>query len=58
MLPSNTHVTVKSIESNGTKAVQALPGQLVDIALHLPSDFDTDFITKGNVLCDVKYPIR
>jgi translation elongation factor EF-1alpha len=51
-------VTLKAIEASNKLIKYAGPGTLCDIALHLPTSFDPNYLKSGNVICDPKYPIH
>ena len=57
MMPQNVVVEVKGIMKTGVRVEQASAGQIVDIGLNLPKDFDLNYLRRGNVLCDVQFPI-
>jgi translation elongation factor EF-1alpha len=58
LMPFNTIVTIKNIESSKQRLKYALPGTLCDISLNLPSSFDPMFLKAGNVLCDPRFPVH
>jgi translation elongation factor EF-1alpha len=48
---------VRGIESQNIKTPSAISGQIVDVSLKLPNDFDVNYLKKGTVLCDPQYGI-
>lgn len=58
LMPMNVQAIVKSIEVQRKRQLYAGPGVLCEIALHLPSQFDANYLKAGNVLCDKNYPIN
>jgi len=51
-------VGVKGI-TRSTELVQyALGGAIIEVGLKLPSDFDVNYLKRGNVLCDPEHPIK
>lgn len=46
------------MEKQNEKVGFGLAGTIVDIGLKLPSDFDPNSLKKGNVLCDIRYPMK
>ena len=38
--------------------VIAVGGAIVEVGLRLPSDFDINYLKRGNVLCDPEHPIK
>jgi hypothetical protein len=53
MMPQNVPVKVTGIMKTGERVGKAYAGQIVDIGLDLPRDFDLNFLRRGNVLCDM-----
>ena len=49
---------VKGINRSDESVKVAFAGQIVEIGLKLPSDFDVAMLKRGNVLCDPRYPIK
>lgn len=58
LMPYNTMVTIKTIESSKRRLKYAIPGTLCDISLNLPTSFDPSFVRPGNVLCDPRFPVH
>ena len=52
LMPLNQVVGVKGLICRDEQAQHAFAGSIVDIGLRLPNDFDTNFLKRGNVLCD------
>ena len=57
MMPHEVDVKVKAIECNNQQADYAYSGQIANISLQLPKDFDPTYIKSGTVLCDPLHPI-
>ena len=57
LMPQCEKVGIKGVMKNGVLVEHAVAGQIVDIGLKLPVDFDINYLRRGNVLCDVQYPI-
>lgn len=57
-MPGNAKVGVKSLAVNGQRVNSVHTGQLCEIAVALPNDFDPGYIKQGNVICDPKFPIH
>jgi elongation factor 1 alpha-like protein len=58
LMPFEVKCTVKTIEIKKQKVTFANPGTLCELAINLPNSFDPNFLKKGNVLCDIDYPIN
>lgn len=58
LLPQDIEVEVKAIEVNKKKVDFVYCGQLADISIQLPKDFNASFIRQGSVLCDPDYPVH
>ena len=57
-MPQNVMVPVKAVTLGDELVEYALGGAIVEIGLRLPSDFDINYLKRGNVLCDPEYPIK
>ena len=60
LMPENTVVPIKGIlkEDGETEIPYALAGTICTVGLKLPQDFDINYLVKGNVICDIEYPIK
>lgn len=56
LMPQNVLATVKGMEQHGFKLPSAHAGLIVDLGLKLPSDFDSQMLSKGTLLCSPEYP--
>lgn len=57
IMPLDLEVTVKAIEHHKRKVNHAYSGQLCDMQIVLPNNFDGNYIKPGFVICDPDYPI-
>jgi translation elongation factor EF-1alpha len=48
---------LKGIETKNVKVSEVQAGTICDFGLKLPPDFDVNYLKKGNVICDQRYPI-
>ena len=51
-------VTVKGITLKDETVQYAVGGAIIEVGLRLPSDFDVNYLRRGNVLCDPQHPIK
>ena len=60
LMPENAVVPIKGIlkEDGETEIPYALAGTICTVGLKLPADFDVNYLSKGNVVCDMEYPIK
>lgn len=58
LMPYDETVTVKAIECQKEKVTHVLPGQICDVQLQLPNDFESYHIRTGAVLCDPRHPVH
>lgn len=52
LMPQNVLVGVKGLTRSDELVQCAVGGAIVEIGLRLPSDFDVNYLKRGNVLCD------
>mmetsp|Transcript_3825 Transcript_3825/g.6511 ORF Transcript_3825/g.6511 Transcript_3825/m.6511 type:complete len:189 (-) Transcript_3825:53-619(-) len=58
LLPQHQEVSIKAIEVHKQQVSHAYSGQLAEISISLPKEFDTAYLRQGSVLCDPKYPVH
>ena len=59
LMPHNAIVGIKGImKEDETEIPYGLAGTICEVGLRLPHDFDINYLKKGNVLCDIDYPIK
>lgn len=58
LMPHNILVGIKGVTIAQEPVLYAMGGAIVEVGLRLPSDFDVNFMKRGNVLCDPEYPIK
>lgn len=52
LMPQGCQVGIKGIMKDGRDVQAAVSGQIVEIGVRLPADFDINYLKKGNVICD------
>jgi len=57
LMPFGEKVIVKGIESVNEMVEHAYAGQLCDLSLGLPKDFDSQYMKAGQVLCQPNWPV-
>ena len=48
---------MKSIEYNKKAVDEVISGQICEVAIQLPPDFERHYINDGTILCDPEYPL-
>ena len=56
LMPQNILVGIRGIEVQGMRCEQAGAGTICELGIRLPNDFDVNYLKKGTVLCDPKFP--
>lgn len=58
LMPHGVPVYIKGIVRQDESVNYAVGGSIIEVGLRLPTDFETAFIKRGNVICDPQYPIK
>ena len=52
-MPQGAQIGIKGIMKDGREVEAAVSGQIVEVGLRLPADFDINYLKKGNIICDM-----
>jgi len=53
LMPQESQIGIRGIMKDGRDVEAAVSGQIVEIGVRLPADFDINYLKKGNVICDM-----